>query len=395
MHPKHGQLRAYLDGETDEAQTARLEQHLEDCPACQRQLSRLAEQASGARARLASLEAQPAAPVRLAAARARFDSYRTQKENTTMFNKIFARRWRPAWIAAALVLILGISLTFPPVQALATSFLGLFRVQTVTVLEVDTEKLPDGLGNYKQFDSFFAENVQVTVEGEPVVVADAAEASRVAGYPVRLPETPSSDELRLTVSPGGMVTMTVDLPSVRAILEEIGRPDITLPDDLDKAVIVVNVPAQVSAEYGDCGYNLDAVRPEGYDPDDPDTYAYVEKGDCTVFVQMPSPTISAPPGLDINAMGEAYLQMLGLSPEEAREYSQNVDWATTLVIPVPAGMADYRTISVDGATATLLVNDYGPQYSEYVLVWVKDGILHGLTGQGDPSVAIALAESLR
>ncbi len=382
MHPKQGQLRAYLDGETDEAETARLMQHLETCPTCQQQAHDLTAQARGVQAHLASLGAQATAPARLAAARARLESYRMQKENETMLTKIFARRWRPAWIAAALVLILGISLTFPPVQALASSFLGLFRVQTVAFVEVDPQGLPSGLGNYQQFDDFFADSLQVEGGGDVVKAADAAEASRLAGFTVRLPDSGTYGEPLLHVAPATRVIMTVDLPRLRGVLDEIGRSDISLPDNLDRAEIILDVPAMVTAEYGQCAY----------DPEDPDSY---NPYDCMVFLQMPSPTITAPAGLDINAIGEAYLQLLGMSPEEARAYSQDVDWATTLVIPVPRNLAENRTIAVDGVTATLMTSNYGPRYSEYVLVWVKDGTLYGLSGLGDSTLAVELAQSLR
>jgi len=382
MHPKQGQLRAYLDGEMSEAETARLEQHLVACPACQQQAHDLTEQARGVQARLASLGTQPLAPARLAAARAHLDFYRTQKENVTMMEKIFARRWRPAWIAAALVLILGISLTFPPVQALAGSFLGLFRVQTVAFVEVDPQGLPSGLGNYQQFDDFFTDSLQVEGGGAPVIAADAAEASQLAGFPVRLPESGNYGEPLLHVAPATRVIMTVDLPRLRGILDEIGRSDISLPDNLDQAEITLDVPAMVTAEYGQCAY----------DPEDPESYnAY----DCMVFLQMPSPTISAPAGLDINAIGEAYLQLLGMSTEDARAYSQNIDWATTLVLPVPRNLAENRSIAVDGVTATLMTNNYGPRYSEFVLVWVKDGTLYGFSGVGDPTQPVELAQSMR
>jgi hypothetical protein len=49
---------------------------------------------------------------------------------------------------------------------------------------------------------------------------------------------------------------------------------------------------------------------------------------------------------------------------------------------------------VDGVTGKLIqrVTDYAP---EYALIWVKDGIIYGLSGTGtDTAPAFAIAEAL-
>ena len=52
-----------------------------------------------------------------------------------MFKKYFTRRYQPAWVAFCLVLILAVAFVFPPVRTMASSFLGLFRVQRIAVVE--------------------------------------------------------------------------------------------------------------------------------------------------------------------------------------------------------------------------------------------------------------------
>jgi hypothetical protein len=112
-------------------------------------------------------------------------------------------------------------------------------------------------------------------------------------------------------------------------------------------------------------------------------------------MQMPSPVIEAPPGIDIAQLGEAFLQVMGLSPEEAAQFSQTVDWTTTLVVPIPRyGMA-YEEVSVDGVEGILILQDEKVRDENYVLIWVKEGVLYTLTGPGDEAEALRIANSLR
>ena len=57
---------------------------------------------------------------------------------------------------------------------------------------------------------------------------------------------------------------------------------------------------------------------------------------CTEYAQVPAPRASTPPELDLDQLGRAYLQLLGMSAQEAERFSQRVNWATTLVVPLPA-----------------------------------------------------------
>jgi hypothetical protein len=109
---------------------------------------------------------------------------------------------------------------------------------------------------------------------------------------------------------------------------------------------------------------------------------------------MPSPTISAPPGLDVQKIGEAFLQIMGMSAEEAARFAQSVDWSTTLVIPIPRNGTSYQEVPVDGVTGTLIVQDMEGHEAQYLLIWVKDGILYSLAGSGNGSAALRIVNSL-
>jgi hypothetical protein len=312
----------------------------------------------------------------------------TEKEKTHMWKKIFSPRYRFAWVALGLLVILGIALTIPSVGAIANSFLGLFRVQQVTFVAVNPGDLPERLSSSSQFEALLSQNLQVKESGETQDVATGAEAGQIAGYAVRLPDQ-LENQSGLFVQPAASASFNVDLKRIQAILAEVGRSDIQLAAELDGATVSIEMPAAVTAQYGSCKTDPEVARLENYDPDAP---GMARRSDCTTLVQMPSPSISAPPGLDVAALGQAYLQVLGMTQEEAASFAKNVDWTTTLVVPVPRYGTTYQEVIVDGVSGALIqqAGDY-----EYLLFWVKDGMVYALNGQGDAQTALEIGNSLK
>ena len=97
-----------------------------------------------------------------------------------MFKKIFSRTARPVWAGMGLIAILALALAFPPVQAIANSFLGLFRVEQVAVVQVNPVDLPQDFASSTNLEAIFAEDVQVTGQGEPQAVASAEALASLA-----------------------------------------------------------------------------------------------------------------------------------------------------------------------------------------------------------------------
>jgi hypothetical protein len=392
MHISQGELRAYHDHELSDLDRERVGAHLASCAECQKQAETLFTRAQSVHQRLALLAPRPReAPVPVGVARARLGARisQSEKEKTTMWNKIFGRRYQPAWAAlGAIVILAALLLAFPPVRALAIDFLGLFRVQHIAVVPFNPANLPkDVEGSSRRIEQLLSDQVQVEKLGEPQQVTSAGEASALAGIPVRLPAALEGTP-RLSFQPGSHMTLDVDLPRVRALLAEIGRSDISLPDELDGATVTADVPPSVTAAYGECDFGEESAQQAASDPDRP-----LRK--CTVLVQLTSPTVSAPPGLDIAQLGEAFLQVLGMTPEEAHRFSQTVDWSTTLVVPIPQyGRTSYHDVQVDGVTGALIQQVFEEGNAQYMLMWVKGDILYAIAGPGDGEAAVEIANSL-
>lgn len=386
-HLHLGDLQAFVDGALDHDQQVRVQAHLSQCSTCWSQVELLKSRRQQIQQALAALEPVPKTESALfdsqaaqAAAQQRLKARLNQleQEKQPMWQKFTRRVSAQAGAGLAIVLLLALALAFPQVRAAADSFLGLFRVQRFQVVQVN-DNIAGGLENSANLEAMFSQNVQITEDGEPQTVQDAAAAAALVGFQVRLPQAVEGP-LTLRVQPGGTVTLRLDLELMRAILKDMERQDIQLPDTLDGAVVTVQVPASVIALYGQCG----PVQP-GQDPDEPQSSG----PECTTLVQLPSPTLIAPPELDATQIGEAYLQLLGLSREEAEQFARRVDWSTTFVIPIPRYDTRFRELTVEGVSGTLI--EHG---QEYLLLWIKDGIVYALSGVGNSFKALRIAQSL-
>ena len=390
MHLSDKDFENYFSGDDNDPDAAQIANHLLECPECQERADRLSPSGAETSRQMSVLapgENESAQPVHMAFSN--FEQQHLEKEKTSMFDKLFNGKYRFAWVALGVVLLLAVAMLFPQVRAIGSSFLGLFRVEQFTILQVDPENIEQQLGSSSNFEYLLAEDVQVEEFGEMHEVTSEEEASTLAGFEVRLPAAAAGDT-QLVVQPGGRVFLVVDLPKVQALLDELGIAEMKLPAELDGAEVSMNLPVAVAAAFGTCEVSPEMVREAGVDPDGP----IPDLSKCVTLTQFPSPEISAPPGLDIARIGQAFLQVLGLTPEEAAQFSQSVDWTTTLVIPIPRYGTEYQEVMVDGVAGTVIMQSERSEFPHYLLVWIKDGIVYALTGPGDAQSAVELANSL-
>ena len=390
MHLSTGEIRAYLDNELSNTDVERIKSHLANCERCRddaevvsNRMMRISEQLSESAPQGTDSAPQSSQALSL------FEKRYIAKEKLTMYDRLFNRKYRYAWVAGGVIAILAVAMLFPQVRAIGSSFLGLFRVEQFTILQVDPDEIENRLGSSSNFEYLLAEDVVVEEYGEAMEAAGAAEASDLAGFSVRLPTVAEGNE-QLKVQPGAKVSMVVDLPKVQAILDEVGGSELQLPALLDGAEVSMELPVAVVAAFGDCEVTEEMMREARVDPDGP----MPDLSECITLTQFPSPEISAPPGLDIASIGEVFLQLLGMTPEEAAQFSQNVDWTTTLVIPIPRYGTEYQDVLVDGVEGTLIMQSERSNFPHYLLVWIKDGIVYGLTGPGLADSALEIANSL-
>jgi anti-sigma factor RsiW len=382
--PPEGTLRTHIDGELSATEANTVEQHLRACDTCRNYWAKVAAQTEQVRQKLDTLAPETAeTPIDAALAYTRYrQQYGSEFNNRDTWRHYMLNIWRrPLWggIAAACALVLLLS--FAPSRTWAQKFLAMLRVQKLAVVPVDFSAISSENGNTgkgKLIAQLISDNVVVTMDpGKPVIASNLETAREMAGFNLRTLDTLGSPE-QISVSGEGAFHMTLDRDRIQAVLDQAGRSDVQIPDAVDGSTVAVHAPKLVRLLYGACS---EKGAPSGEN--------------CIEFAQVPSPTVSVPPSLDIAALAEAGLQVAGMSAAEAHAFCQTVDWSSTLVIPIPQNGSSYRTIPVDGVSGTLIeAMPHGNFIGRYALIWIKNGVVYSLSGKGQPDKALSLAASL-
>lgn len=383
-HLDDGALRAHLDGQLD-AGGAR---HLEQCSACRARLAEVVTRSSEIQSHLRALDGA-AAPRPAESAWRRFQHDYQMKEHN-MF-KSLASRLRPLALAGLGIAAIAVAFTFTPVQQAFSQFLALFRVQQVATLPIDFDRFDsvafdNNSAAMRRASQALADSVEVRSEGEVLeTTTDTARASELAGFTVRLADEPVTQHV---VRGGTEFVVTLSAERAQSLLTDLGRSDLTFPAAADGAALTVDIPTAVSTAYGECPRL--ATQRHGDDPIDESNV------NCVVVQQMPSPSVTSDKDFDPAELASLALQFAGMSAEEARSVSQQFDWATTLVVPLPSQAAASQDIVVDGVPGKLITAvDSAEAPDMYTIIWTKDGFLYAVVGSNGAENGLALANSLK
>jgi hypothetical protein len=112
-------------------------------------------------------------------------------------------------------------------------------------------------------------------------------------------------------------------------------------------------------------------------------------GDDIIFMQAESPLVEYPADVDPAVLGEALLQVLGTEPREARRIARSIDWASTLLLPIPREMVTFREVTIDGVSGAALEPLDGQGGA---LLWQKEGKVYMLTSEGSVEDLLLLVE---
>jgi len=391
--PDDGRLRAKLDDEMSVPESQELDRHLAACGDCRLRMETLSKSAEGVRERLALLAPVPDQgrdDARFSWARF-LARQRAEPQPTSVFARLFAARFRPVWAAAGVVVVLIASLSFAPGRSWAQRLLDMLRVQKIAVVPVDTQALEGvqgGSPSGKMIGQFLSDNIVVTMHSDqPQTVADASQASQLSGFRVRLLGD-RTDAPKIGVLGEQGFQMTLNRERLQGLLDELGHNDLQLATSIDGALVAVHIPKSVTAVYGQC--------PQPKKDDSVPPLKPSDLAGCVILTQVPSPTVSVPPDLNLPQLATLALQASGMSAEDAQAFCATVDWTSTLLLPIPRDAGSYETTNVDGVEGTLItLRGYRQGMAGYSLLWVKGGIIYSLTGFGGAGQAVPLADSLQ
>jgi hypothetical protein len=315
------------------------------------------------------------------------------------------RYTRPALAAAAVVAGVALLLTFAPAREAAAQFLQLFRVQNIAVIRVPEARMEQLQGIEEALESgVFGTPTMQREPGDEQPAASVAEASERVGFTVRepgyLPEGLARQ--RLVTATGPAIALDVSREQLVQGLALAGVTDVTVPEGLEVAQVGFDVPAVALQEFAGLAGGLErgAVL-DGSSPESPAgrpgavarRWAEVPG---VMLAQAPQPKVTLPEGMDQAALGTMLLQLLGISQAEAARLAATIDWTTTLVLPLPEQVAEYREVEVDGVAGLLVMGRGDRAGRERMLLWQRDGIVHALGAhQVSDAELLRIADSLR
>ncbi len=385
MSIEEGKLRAYLDQALSAEELAKVKKELADSPEAQAALARLSQERHDFASYLTALTPPSGEQPDAAQAWRRFQRQISGQSNPTqttamkerignMLNQSFIKRYQPAFVLLTVVAIIAIALSFAPVRAVAGNLLKIFRVQTVKVVPVDKEDV-EALRNNPNLEKLvdqFEPQLKVITDSEPQKVDSVDEAADLVNFDVaEITALPAeAGDPTITVYQQKVVHLQLDKELLEAVFEA-AEIEVDLSDSIDAEPIIVTQPDTVVQKW------------------------HHEGEEIVSFTQMTAPAIEYPDGLDLNALGVAGLQLLGISKEEATTLGQTIDWANTIILPVPRDSEMTTTeISIKGTTGLLFAHP-DPEDGGSAVTWTQNGKSYFINTDQPPDTVIEMAESVQ
>lgn len=382
-----GRLQAYLDDALSPDERSDIDRHLDGCVTCRAELAALQKQEQRIDMRLSALDPIPREIPNAEQALARFqaDAHPAAIDQTVASDVLspwstiqewitmtMNRRWRPAAIGVVVLLAFVALFSFAPAREAAAQFLDVFRVRKFAVIPVDPAQIEQLEDLAEQIDAgLLGEPTVLREVGEPQSVESADEAEAIAGFDVRTPDVGDMTQHEFSVVQGPAMRVEITRDTLQTVAAVAGVEDIQLPE-AESVIVEADFPVMVQQQYRNSRESIE-------------------------LVQMPSPSVTIPEGIDPAAYGEVLLRLLGLPAEDAERLAASIDWTSTLVIPFPTDVGSFHEISVNGTTGMLLEQQRTGRHQRHkLLLWEQNDIVYALEGSNvDATELVRIAESLQ
>jgi len=284
------------------------------------------------------------------------------------------REWpRRALMATAAMVLLALVVSVPGVRAQMAQFLSWFRVVRFVAVPVDASRVARLKAENLEIKTLIGEHVEVVRDpGPAVAVGSLDEAASAANMTLALPQwLPNGTQVLETVVAGEReVRITADGRRLQQVMDALGINDLAVPAGLDGNVVHVKVPPVVTIRYG-----------------------HGERR--SRLVQALSPEVALPGNIDLRALGEIGLRILGLSAEEAKQFAQRIDWHSTLLVPVPPNARSFREVTVGGHEGVLVQHQPRNGSPTYTVIWSTPERVFVLLSTESWDQVLAMADSVR
>jgi hypothetical protein len=231
------------------------------------------------------------------------------------------------------------------------------RMQKAQAVNVNLSAFADPNANpalHQMIAQMISDEVAVATNEPDQSAADRTAAAQLSDFDVSV-VAGRTDPPKFVVTGRHAFDMTLNLGRLQTVFNQAGHPEISVPPALDDAPLRVEIPRAVETQYGHCPTPASTSQTLANNISGP-TPSSTGYSDCLRLREGPNSVVNVPQGVDVEKFAE-----IG---------------------------------RVAGAKGTLLsmAERRGPSY---VLIWAKDGRGYLLTGFGESSHAVELADSVK
>jgi hypothetical protein len=115
----------------------------------------------------------------------------------------------------------------------------------------------------------------------------------------------------------------------------------------------------------------------------------------TRLFQARTPQLTLPENINVRALGEIGLRILGLAPAEAKQIARAIDWHSTLIVPVPPNASSFRQVDIGGQLGVLVEHQPRDQSPTQTIIWSTADRVFALVSIQGTQDALQIASSVR
>jgi hypothetical protein len=308
-----------------------------------------------------------------------------------------AAKW--AALAASVAVVCSVVM-FPSVRAGAQAFLDLFRVVNFAAVSFDPASLQALAHSGLDLPRMLGEQVEVLEGGgEPVAFATPEDAAGAVGMTVLSPAylPVGLERTAVLATSETAFRVTADTAKLQSVLDALAITDVSMPTGLDGGTATVRIPPVVSMTYAENSGSGDGSSADGENGDGANGDGSGTKASKTArLLQARTPEVSFPAGVDLAALAEIGLRVLGLERAEAYRFAQSIDWRSTLIVPVPAS-GTFREVDVQGRPGLMITSatdpDSGRRFNQ--ILWSSGDRVFALMGGLGPEELLEMAQTVQ
>ena len=102
-----------------------------------------------------------------------------------------------------------------------------------------------------------------------------------------------------------------------------------------------------------------------------------------------------PQSVNVQALGEIGLRILGLPAAEASQFARAIDWNTTFIFPVPPTARSFRQVTIAGHLGVHIEHQPQNQSPTHLVLWSTGDRVFALASIDHLEHVMAMANSVR